>query len=401
MGQGPLAGIRILDMTSVLLGPYATQILAEMGAEVIKLEPPEGDVVRLIGPMRNPGMGCMFLTLGRGKRSICLDLKQEAARQAARDVAATCDVLVTNIRPPAMARLGLDEARLRAADPRLIYCAILGFGPDGPYAGRPAYDDLIQGLTALPHLVQRQTGGPPRYTPLALADRVAELHSLSAILAALVERGRTGQGQLVEVPMFEVMASFVLGDHLTGMTYDPPADGGGYARVLSPDRRPYATRDGHICVMIYNDAQWRRFFAAIGEPGRFDNDPRMASHTTRTTHIDAIYAELGAILAGRTTAEWLEALGAADVPCAPAHSLESLRADPHLQASGFFRAEAHPSEGPITAMAAPIRYGNHGEIPRAHTVRLGADGAAVLAEAGYDAARIAALAEEGALRLPS
>jgi len=399
-GKGPLAGIRVLDMTTVLLGPYATQLMAEMGAEVIKLEAPEGDVVRLIGPMRNIGMGCMYLTLNRGKRSLCLDLKRPEAREAARAVARGCDVLVTNIRPAAMKRLGLDGATLRAADPRLVYAAIVGFGQTGPYGPLPAYDDLIQGLAALPHLAQRQGAEAPRYTPLALADRVTGLHTLSAVLAALVERGRTGQGQEVEVPMFEVMASLVLGDHLTGMTYDPPLDPGGYPRLLSRDRRPYATRDGYLCAMIYNDAQWRRFFAAIGEPDRFDRDPRMASHTTRTQHIDAIYAELGAILATRTTAEWLEVLGRADVPCAPAHTLESLRADPHLNAVGFFQEEAHPTEGKTVRMAPPVRFSAHGELTPAPTRRLGEDGPDILREAGLEAARITALVESGAMVVP-
>ncbi|MBB3898076.1 CaiB/BaiF CoA transferase family protein [Roseococcus suduntuyensis] len=399
-GKGPLAGIRVLDMTTVLLGPYATQLMAEMGAEVIKLEAPEGDVIRLIGPMRNRGMGCMYLTLNRGKRSLCLDLKREEGRAAAREVARGCDVVVTNIRPAAMKRLGMDAASLRAAHPRLVYAAIVGFGQAGPYGKLPAYDDLIQGLAALPHLTQRQGSDTPRYTPLALADRVTGLHTLTAVLAALVERGRTGVGQEVEVPMFEVMASLVLGDHLTGLTYDPPLDEGGYPRLLSPDRRPYATRDGYLCAMIYNDAQWRRFFAAIGEPERFERDPRMASHTTRTQHIDAIYAELGEILATRTTAEWLEVLGQADVPCAPAHTLESLRADPHLNAVGFFQEEEHPTEGKLVRMAAPVRFSAHGDIPRAPTRRLGEDGPDILREAGLDAAHIAALAESGAMVMP-
>jgi crotonobetainyl-CoA:carnitine CoA-transferase CaiB-like acyl-CoA transferase len=398
-GKGPLAGVRVLDITTVLLGPYCTQLLAEMGAEVIKLEAPEGDVVRQIGPTRNPDMGSMFLTLNRGKRGLCLDLKKAGGVAAARRVARGCDVVVTNVRPRAMQRLGLDAATLRAQDPRLVYCAITGFGQAGPYAALPAYDDLIQGMAGIPHLTMRQGSETPRYAPLALADRVTGLHALSAILAALLERARTGAGQEVEVPMFEVMASLSLGDHLGGMNYEPPLDGGGYPRLLSPDRRPYATKDGHICAMIYNDAQWRRFFAAIGEPERFDRDPRMASHATRTQHIDAIYAELAAILATRTTSEWLALLRAADVPCAPAHTLASLRADEHLAATGFFEAEAHPSEGPLTRLAAPVRFGAHGRIERRPAPRLGEHGREVLAEAGFGAEEIEALVAEGALRL--
>jgi crotonobetainyl-CoA:carnitine CoA-transferase CaiB-like acyl-CoA transferase len=399
-GKGPLAGLRVLDATTVLFGPYCTQLLGEMGADIIKLEPPEGDVVRQIGPARNAGMGCMFLTINRGKRSLCLDLKTEGGRAAARRVAATCDVMVTNVRPRAMARLGLDAASLSAADPRLVYCALVGFGQSGPYAEQPAYDDLIQGLAAIPHLAERAGAAQPRYAPLAMADRVTGLHALSAILAALLERARTGRGQAIEVPMFEVMASFTLGDHLGGMAYAPAEDSGGYARLISRDRRPYATQDGHLCVVIYNDGQWRRFFAAIGEPERMARDPRFADVATRTRHVDAIYAELAAILATRPTAEWLALLRAADIPCAPAHTLESLRADPHLAAVGFFGEETHPTEGAVTRMAAPVRFGAHGEIPRAPAPRLGEHGRAVLAEAGYDAPAIAALVAEGALRLP-
>lgn len=367
---GPLAGIRVLDLTTVLLGPYCTQILAEYGAEVLKLEAPEGDVVRQIGPERTAGMGGMFLTLNRGKRGACLDLKRPEHAARARDLVARADVLVTNIRPAAMRRLGLDAASLRAAHPGLVYCAIVGFGQDGPYAARPAYDDLIQGIAGIPMLAARQ-GGEPRYAPLALADRVTGLHALSAILAALVERGRTGQGQALEVPMFEVMASLVLGDHIQGMAFDPPLDGGGYGRLLSRDRRPHRTKDGFLCVMIYGDAQWRRFFRAIGEEARFDADPRYASHAARTRHIDAIYAELAAILATRTTAEWLALMEREDIPCAPAHTLESLRADPHLAAVGFFQPEDHPSEGRLVRMRPPVRFGNHEPAAPRPAPRLG------------------------------
>lgn len=400
MGKGPLAGIRVLDITTVLLGPYATQMMAEMGADIIKLESPGGDVTRNTEPARNPGMGAIFLTLNRGKRSICLDLKQAPARDAALAIARGCDVVVSNVRPRALARLGLDAASLRAADPRLITCAIVGFGQSGPYAEKPAYDDLIQGISGLAHLSLAQGAAAPRYTPTALADRVTGMHTLSAILAALYERERTGHGQEIEVPMFEVMASMVLGDHIGGMAFEPPMDEGGYARLISPDRKPYATRDGFVCAVIYNEGHWRRFFAAIGTPERMTTDPRLADHTTRLRNIDALYAELATIFATRSTAEWLALLEAADIPCAPAHSLSSLREDPHLRATGFFQEEHHPSEGALTRMAAPVRFPAHGEIPRAPTPRLGEHGREILSEAGMSASTIDGLAATGALILP-
>ena len=398
--MGPLAGIRVLDMTTVLFGPYATQLMAEMGADIIKLEAPEGDVTRLTEPTRNPGMGAIFLTLNRGKRGLCLDLKQPAARDAALAVARGCDVVITNVRPRALARLGLDAATLRAADPRLVFCALVGFGQDGPYAEKPAYDDLIQGIGGLAHLALAQGGDAPRYAPVAIADRVAGLHALSAVLAALLERGRTGLGQEVEVPMFEVMASMVLGDHLGGMGFEPALDGGGYARLISPDRKPYATQDGFISAIIYNEAQWRRFFHAIGQPDRMARDPRLVDHVTRMRHIDALYAELAAIFATRGTAEWLALLEAADLPCAPVYDLPSLRADPHLNARGFFQPEQHPSEGALTRMAAPVRFSAHGDIPRGPTPGLGEHGREVLGEAGLDEAAIAALVQARTLILP-
>jgi len=400
MGAGPLAGIRVLDMTTVLFGPYATQLMAEMGADIIKLEAPEGDVTRHTEPARNPGMGAIFLTLNRGKRSLSLDLKQPAARDAALAVARGCDVVISNVRPRALARLGLDSATLRAADPRLVFCALVGFGQSGPYAQSPAYDDLIQGIGGLAHLAVAQGAVAPRYAPMALADRMAGMHALSAILAALLERSRTGLGQEVEVPMFEVMASMVLGDHLGGMGFEPPLDDGGYARLISPDRKPYATQDGYIGVVIYNQAQWERFFAAIGKPERMTTDPRLLNHTTRLRHIDAIYAELAAILATRGTSEWLALLQAADLPCAPVHDLPALRADRHLNESGFFQSEQHASEGALTRMAAPVRFSAHGEVPRLPSPRLGEHGREVLAEAGLDASAIAALVAAGGLILP-
>ncbi len=398
---GPLAGVRVLDLTTVLVGPYCTQILAEMGAEVLKVEAPEGDVVRLIGPARHPGMGCMFLTLNRGKRSIALDLKRPEGRDALLRLARGADVLVTNIRPRAMARLGLDYEAVRAANDRVVYASVLGYGQDGPNAARPAYDDLMQGAAGIAALNGRGGAGEPRYVPLAMADRITGLAAVGAITAALLHRERTGEGQRVEVPMFEAMAGFVLGDHLGGRVFDPPLDAGGYARLLSPGRRPYRTRDGHVCTMIYNDRQWRSFCAAAGLPDLVSEDPRFASHATRTENIDAILAMLERVFAERDTAEWVRILEGADLPVAPVHTLESLVRDPHLAASGFFAAEEHPTEGRLVRMAPAARFSAAGgaEPPRA-APRLGEHGEEALREAGCTEAEIAALIGCGALRVP-
>ncbi|WP_149537380.1 CaiB/BaiF CoA transferase family protein [Siccirubricoccus phaeus] len=395
---GPLAGIRVLDLTTVLVGPYCTQLLAELGAEVTKVEAPEGDVVRLIGPARNPGMGCMFLTINRGKRSLVLDLKHKEGRAVLLRLARTADVLVTNIRPAAMARLGLDYATLHEVNPRLIYAAVLGYGQDGPYAPRPAYDDLMQGATTIAALNARVNGGEPRYVPLAMADRITGLAAFGAINAALVHRERGGEGQLVEVPMFETMVNFVLGDHLSGKVFDPKEGVGGYGRLLSPDRRPYRTKDGHVCTMIYNDRQWRSFCAAVGWPDLVATDPRFASHATRTANIDAVLGMLAEEFLTRTTAEWLALLEQADLPVTPVHTLESIFEDPHLLATGFFSTEEHPSEGPVTRMAVPMRFSSGEPSPRRPAPRLGEHGVEILGEAGMTEAEIAALIACGAVR---
>ncbi len=396
---GPLAGVRVLDLTTVLVGPYCTQILAEMGAEVLKVEAPEGDVVRLIGPARRPGMGCMFLTVNRGKRSVALDLKRPEGREALLRLARNADVLVTNIRPRAMARLGLGYEDVRAANGRIVYASVLGYGQDGPCAAQPAYDDLMQGATGIAALNGRGgEDGAPRYVPLAMADRVTGLAAVGAITAALLHRERTGEGQRVEVPMFETMAGFVLGDHLGGRVFDPPLDGGGYARLLSPGRRPYRTRDGHVCTMIYNDRQWRAFCAAAGLPDLVSEDPRFASHATRTENIDAILAMLERVFAQRDTAEWVSVLEGADLPVAPVHTLDSIARDPHLAASGFFGVEDHPSEGRLVRMAPAARFSAGGAPPTRPAPRLGEHGEEALREAGYSEPEIAALFRSGAER---
>ena len=397
--MGPLAGTIIVDMTSVLMGPYATQMLGDYGADVIKIESPDGDVTRQIGPARHPGMGPVFLNANRNKRSICLDLKHDAGRAAALRLIARADVLVYNVRPQAMARLKLGYDDVAPLNPRLIYAGVFGFGQDGPYAAKPAYDDLIQGATALPALNARVGDGTPRYVPNALVDRIVGLTAVGAICASLVHRDRTGQGQRLDIPMFETMASFVMGDHMGGLTYEPPLDRGGYARHLSPDRRPYQTADGYICAMVYNDKQWISFLTAVGRDDLLADD-RYTSFARRAVNIDVVYAELARIFLTRTTDEWVTLLDAADVPAMRMHDLESILHDPHLVATDFFPVVEHPSEGAIRDMKVSATWSDTKVERQRFAPRLGEHGAEVLREAGYGDGEIAALAECGAVKLP-
>jgi crotonobetainyl-CoA:carnitine CoA-transferase CaiB-like acyl-CoA transferase len=387
---GPLAGVRILDLTAVVMGPYATQMLGDLGADVIKVEPPAGDNMRSVGPMRNPGMGHLYLHLNRNKRSIVLDLKQPEAREACLKLAAGCDAVLYNIRPQAMARLGLSYEDFAARNPRIAYVGAYGFSETGPYAGRPAYDDLIQGQTGIADLARRQSGQEPRYAPLTLADRTVGLQAAIAVLAAVLDARARGRGQKVEVPMFEGMAHFVLGDHLGGRTFDPPLGGTGYARLLAAHRKPYATRDGYVCLLIYNDKHWRNFFQAIERPGMLQ-DARFATHTARAQHIDAVYAYVAQVMQERSTAEWLELLGRADIPASRLYGVDDLIDDPHLQATGFIRNVAHPTEGALRTTAPLGRYEATPTALRRHAPNLGEHTREVLREAGYSDAAIQAL----------
>ena len=394
--SGPLAGVRIVDMTTVLMGPYATQILGDMGADVIKVEPPRGDGSRDLGPMRNPGMGPLFMHANRSKRSIVLDLKKKAGLRALLRLAKNADVLIYNVRPQAMARLGLSYEEVAAVNPRIVYVGTYGFGQSGPYAARPAYDDLIQGAAGLPSLAVRAGAEMPRYVPCTVADRTVGLNAVNAIAAALYYRERTGEGQAIGIPMFETMAQFVLGDHLGGRTFEPPLGGTGYARLLAKERRPYATKDGYICALVYNDKQWKSFFALIGRPEVLESDPRFADLGSRAEHIDELYRLVAETLATRTTAEWLVALDQADIPAMPMHTLDTLIDDPHLEAVGFFEMVEHPSEGPMRSMTVPGTWSKSQPTVERLAPRLGEHSAEILREAGYSAAEIEALVADGA-----
>lgn len=396
--MGPLAGVKVVDMTSVILGPFATQILASLGAEVIKVEPPDGDNMRHVGPMKNAGMGYIFLQANQGKQSVVLDLKQASAREALLRLVRDSDVLISNVRPQAMARLGLSYEDLKTHNPRLIHVSCCGFDQSGPYAAKPAYDDLIQGATGVPWLAQQYAGGAPTYAPMTLGDRVTGLHAVYAVTAALYARERTGVGQAVVVPMFEAMTQFILGDHLAGLSFEPARGEQGYARLLTSHRRPYQTADGYLCVLIYNDKHWNSFFAAIGQPERMQ-ETMFATHTQRAAHIDAVYAEVGRLMLLRTTAQWQQLLDAVDIPNMPMASPADLLVDPHHQATGFVRTVEHPTEGTLKTTGAPTQWSG---TPLTQTVSpaplQGEHTAAVLQALGFSQEEIAAMQATGACR---
>lgn len=394
-GQGPLAGVRVLDLTSVLMGPYATQIFADLGADVIKIEGPTGDTTRAIPPGPDDTRGAMFLNVNRGKRSLALDLKQPAAREAVLRLAASADVFIHSMRAQAIARLGLDYAALKAANPRIVYANLYGYSRRGPYRDYPAYDDIVQAASGIVDLQARLSGGEPTYAANVIADKVSGLTGAYAVIAALFARERTGLGQEVEVPMFETMVSFAAVEHLCGALFSPPLGPPEYPRATSPSRRPYRTADGHVGVMIYNDKQWQAFFRELGDP-EWSRDPMFASMRSRTENITAVLARVAEVLATRGTAEWMALFRRAEIPATPIASLSDLLHDPHLEATGFW--EEHETEAgtlrfpgiPTAFSATPGAIGDPGP-------RLGADNAAILGEAGFSATEIAELARSGAV----
>ncbi|NDA70074.1 MAG: CoA transferase, partial [Betaproteobacteria bacterium] len=380
---GPLAGVKVLDLTTVIMGPYATQILGDYGADVIKVESPEGDVMRFPGPGRSAQMGHVFLNVNRNKRSIVLDLKTEEGRLACLDLARQADVLVYNIRPQAMKRLRLAYEDVAAANPSLIYVGCFGFGQDGPYAAKAAYDDLIQAMSGAADLVGRHQEGPPRLVPLNFCDRVSGLHVVQAVLAALFARERNGRGQCIEVPMFETMTAFVLGEHLGGESFVPAEGAMGYRRILSADRKPHPTMDGYLVVLPYNDKHWEGFLSAAGRDDLKIN-PRFSTQQARAENVATMYALIGEEVAKYTNAEWIERLNAVDIPWTFVNRLEDLRDDPHLQAVGFFQEAEHPTEGRLRMTQVPGHWSETRPSIRRLAPGLGEHSASVLREAGFD-----------------
>jgi len=396
---GPLSGVKIIDLTSVVLGPYATQMLGDLGADVIKVESPDGDATRYTGPGRHHDMAALFMGINRNKRSIILDLKQPSGRDLLLRLVDGADVLVHNVRPQKLDKLGLGPNAVLARRPRLIYAGIHGWREDGPYGGRPAYDDIIQGMCGVAGLMEKLTG-EPRYAPMILADKTCGMMAAQAILAALFHRERTGRGQVVEIPMFETMVAFVMVEHLFGRTFAPALADAGYTRVLAPWRRPYRTADGWICMMAYTDSQWRRFFELANRPELASN-PRFVDLAARSRNINEVYRFAGEELAKRPTKEWLALLDECEIPAGPMHSLDDLMTDSHLDAIGFFRHERHPTEGEIVMPDVPVRFSDSPADVRRLQPRLGEHGREILLEAGIRPAEIDAAAASGGLVFPA
>ncbi|HXX51720.1 MAG TPA: CoA transferase [Xanthobacteraceae bacterium] len=396
---GPLAGIRVLDLTSVVAGPLATQTFADMGAEVIKVESPDGDTTRYTGPARSPDMAALFMGLNRGKRSLVLDLKQAAAVDALWRLIDGADVFVHSMRPQKIERLGFGHQAVCAHNPRIVYAALHGYRSGGPYSGQPAYDDVIQGQSGVAALMA-EIAGEPRYAPTILADKTTALTLANAVTAALLARERTGRGQFVEVPMFETMVAFVLAEHLFGHCFAPPQGNLGYTRVLGAWRRPYKTRDGYICMMAYTEAQWRKFWNAVGKPDICD-DPRFDSIATRSHNVVALYELAGAALAERTTGEWLALLRELEIPSARVSSLDEVITDPQLAASRFFKRATHPSEGEILFVDQPVRFSDGGTANARLQPRLGEHSIEILREAGLNETAIETLLASGATVHPN
>ena len=394
---GPLQGVRVLDLTSVVMGPYATQILGDFGAEVIKVESPEGDNMRWVWPFRNAGMGHIFLNANRNKRSIALDLKKEGAREACLALAKRADVMIYNIRPQAMGRLRLSYEDVRKVNPKIIYVGCFGYSQRGPYAAKAAYDDLIQGAAGIPWLLKKQGADSPRYAPIIIADRAVGQQVASAVSAALYYREKTGKGQRVDVPMFEHLLPMVLGEHLGGYTFEPQLGEPGYARMLTPDRRPYQTKDGYVCALIYNDKQWKAFFALIGREDLLAT-PEFATYEARSKNYDKVYGFVAEEMQKRGTEEWIEALEKADIPVQRMNSLADIVADPHLAAIGYFRDVEHPTEGRLRTIGVPSEWSESQPGYRRHAPRLGEHTREVLREAGFSDEGIERLISEGAAR---
>jgi len=398
--SAPLEGIRVVEMTSVVLGLYACQMLGDLGADVIKIEPPGGDTNRNLGPHRNNSdMGSMYLGCNRNKRSVALDLKSGRGRSAALEIIKTADVVVHNFRPQAMERLGLDYEAVKVVNPEVVYCATYGYSKKGPYGNKGALDDSIQAASGVA-VLQSMVEGEPRYLPTIIADKTTAMVVVQSVLAALFHKERTGEGQEIEVPMFESMVSFVMTEHLWGQSFEPPIGKAGYVRLMASHRRPYKTRDGqYLAVLPYWDNHWRTFCELVGRP-ELAEDERFIDMATRLKNINESYRVTGEIIASRDRAEWLELLGDTKVPMMVVNSLDDLIEDPHLVESGFWQEFDHPTEGRIRTSSPPMNFSKTPASIRSLGPRLGENSTEVLLDVGLDQATIDSMLADGEVVLP-
>lgn len=380
--RGPLRGVRVIDVTSVVMGPYCTQIMADMGADVIKIEPPEGDITRNVAVGPSPGMNGVFVNVNRGKRSVVLDLRSERGAAALRALVATADVFIHSMRAKAIAKLGFDYESVAAINPKIVYTNCYGYSRRGPDADRPAYDDTIQAECGLP-AVQKQLTGDATYVATIMADKVTGLTALYATMMALFHRERTGEGQEVEVSMFETMASFMLVEHANGAIFDPPIGPAIYPRTVAPNRRPYETKDGFVAALIYNDKHWRAFIDAV-RPA-WDSDA-YATLELRAKQIDTVYGLVAQTMRERTTAQWLELFAELEIPATPINTLDALFDSPQLNAAGLFETVQTP-DGPVRFPGVPTWFSRTPGHVRGPAPALGADTEAVLAELEADVRR--------------
>ena len=380
--SGPLSGLKVLELTSVVLGPWAAQTMADMGADVIKIEAPFGDSNRQLGASRNPGMAALYLSNNRNKRSLVLDLKQESARDALLTIVKDYDVFLHNNRPQVMTKLRLEYEDIKSVNEDIIYCGTYGYSKDGPYGEKGALDDSIQaasGIAALNELVL----GEPRYLPTVVADKTTAITVVYSILAALYHREKTGVGQEIEVPMFETMVSFVMAEHIWGEVFEPKLGEAGYTRLMSHHRKPYKTKDGYIAVLPYMNNHWQTF-CEKAEREDLIEDERFKDLSSRVKNIDDTYSETGKILATKTTQEWLDIFAETKVPVIVVNSLEDLFHDPHLEAVDFWQSFEHPTEGQLKMPGFPSKFSKTPASIRKHAPKLGEHSKEVLAEAGID-----------------
>ena len=391
---GPLHGVKIIEMTSVVLGPWACQMFADMGADVVKIEQPRGDSNRTLGAANHPGMAALYLTCNRNKRSMVLDFRQPGAREALLEMVKGADVFVHNNRPQVMTKLGLDYADLKAVNPKIIFCGAYGYSKKGPYGALGALDDSIQAASGIA-MLNKLVLGEPRYLPTVVADKTTAITLVYGVLAALFHRERTGEGQELEVPMFETMVNFVMAEHLWGMTFEPPKGPPGYTRLMSKQRKPYPTKDGYIAILPYLDAHWEKFCKLTGHPELID-DPRFCKLADRVRNIDLTSSTTAEIMATRTTAEWLKIFDKSGVPTIVVNTLEDLATDPHLNATGFWKFYDHPTEGRLRMPSFPVNFGATPADIRRHAPSLGEHTSEILREAGLSEAQIEALCASGA-----